>query len=277
MKVKGDRDRRKKGRGRAKKVKREREIPCNRTDRTERELPSCVCVRWLVGTRGWKRNRSLIYCIIRSRFTRAHLHPTLISLSPAPYFPFYSSSSRETTATRITISGERVETGRERAEREGGRDIEGWQEGTCAGFVRQRGSWFEWSYATWLEILSNLRLHITWQQRCARLQIEPASVAGRSRESEDDYKRWYVSMNVAITFSLEYYAYTYPPPATFQTVTRGDQEPNKNSSLLFSLSKEALRVSAFLCDQPFTAFPPLLLSYSGRESVRFSSEQALDV
>lgn len=85
----------------------------------------------------------------------------------------------------------RVETGRERAEREGGRDIEGWQEGTCAGFVRQRGSWFEWSYATWLEILSNLRLHITWQQRCARLQIEPASVAGRSRESEDDYKRWY--------------------------------------------------------------------------------------
>lgn len=54
-------------------------------------------------------------------------------------------------------------------------------------------------------------------------------------------------------------------------------EPNKNSSLLFSLSKEALRVSAFLCDQPFTAFPPLLLSYSGRESVRFSSEQALDV
>lgn len=31
-----------------------------------------------------------------------------------------------------------------------------------------------------------------------------------------------VSMNVAITFSLEYYAYTYPPPATFQTVTRGD-------------------------------------------------------
>lgn len=191
MKVKGDRDRRKKGRGRAKKVKREREIPCNRTDRTERELPSCVCVRWLVGTRGWKHNRSLIYCIIRSRFTRAHLHPTLISLSPAPYFPFYPSSSRETTATRITISGERVETGRERAERKGGRDIEGWQEGTCAGFVRQRGSWFEWSYATWLEILSNLRLHITWQQRCARLQIEPASVAGRSRESEDDYKRWY--------------------------------------------------------------------------------------
>lgn len=85
----------------------------------------------------------------------------------------------------------RVETGRERAEREGGRDIEGWQEGTCAGFVRQRGSWFEWSYATWLEILSNLRLHITWQQRCVRLQIEPASVADRSRESEDDYKRWY--------------------------------------------------------------------------------------
>lgn len=31
-----------------------------------------------------------------------------------------------------------------------------------------------------------------------------------------------VSMNVAITFSLEYYTYTYPPPATFQTVTRSD-------------------------------------------------------
>lgn len=133
-------------------------------------------------------------------YARSSPSNSLISLSPAPYFPFYPSSSRETTATRITISGERrngVETGRE----QGGRDIEGVTR-RDAGFVRQRGSWFEWSYATWLEILSNLRLHITWQQRCARLQIEPASVADRSNPTM--ITNVDMNVNVGITFSFEF-------------------------------------------------------------------------
>lgn len=113
----------------------------------------------------------------------------------------------------------RVETGRERT----GRDIEGWQEG-----ARETASWFEWSFATWLEILSNLRLRITWQQR-----IQPA--ADRSREwinydsntnvfanhvgiqQTDDKERWKNLYATCIHLLL------------FQTTPRGDP---KNSSLL---------------------------------------------
>lgn len=220
--------------------------------REGRRDPLCVCVlHWLVGMRGWKRNRSLIYCIIRSRFTRAHLHPTLISLPPrSATFHSIPSSPRETTATRITISGERVES------REGHRG------GDKKGLAR--GSWDSVVRMVLRYVTGNLvQFTITYY---VTTTIRPTTnrtwLTDRENPTMITNVDTNVFVNVAIMFSFELrmddkesrsksrtsprlyvtFIYIYPPWLFKLWPEAIPSQPNKNSSLLLFRSPRKLSV-----------------------------------
>lgn len=202
-------------------------------------------------------------------YARSSPSNSYLSSPPLRYFPFYPFLA--------AWNHRYADNHKWRAGRKQGGTSRGWQEGTCAGFVRQHGSnglaLRDWkSCPIYDYILRDNNDSSDYK----------SNVAHRSRESYDDYKRWYERFRercnyvfVRITngwqripIEIENLTsplcdfYIYISSLTFQTVTRGDPLSAKQEfvSSSFSLSTEALRVaSAFLCDQAcgqaFTAFP----------------------
>lgn len=160
--------------------------------------------------------------------------------------------------------------------------------------VRETAWRFEWSFATWLEILSNLRLHITWQQR---LQIQPA--CSSDGECMDDYNI-VVHERCTFVYAVELRTTKNPDDQNhllplfflflflfrFQTMPRAIlPKPRILARSFYSRwSPWKRRVSVFSCDPRVTTFqrssllpsfrwPSLKIERANQTEHRFSTKQ----
>lgn len=111
-------------------------------------------------------------------YARSSPSNSYLSSPPLRYFPFYPFLA--------AWNHRYADNHKWRAGRKQGGTSRGWQEGTCAGFVRQRGSnglaLRDWkSCPIYDYILRDNNDSSDYK----------SNVAHRSRESYDDYKRWY--------------------------------------------------------------------------------------